>query len=132
MTHPHQTNLTHAQEMHVESHAPYIRVWAALAVFTVVEYFLAMWLKDSFYTLVVTLMTCAVIKAALVGWYFMHLKFEGKWVYAMLIPACFLVMVFIFGLMPDIANQPQDSDLTGGLDESVMAPVSTSWASNHC
>jgi cytochrome c oxidase subunit 4 len=128
----HQTNLTHAQEMHVESHAPYIRVWAALAVFTVIEYFLALWLKDSFYTLIVTLMTCALIKAGLVGWYFMHLKFEGKWVYAMLIPAGILVMVFIFGLIPDIANQPQDSDLTGGLDESVMAPVSPSWASNNC
>ena len=28
----------------------------------------------------------------MVGWYFMHLKFEGKWVYAMLIPAGILAM----------------------------------------
>jgi cytochrome c oxidase subunit 4 len=115
-------NLTHDQEMHVESHAPYIKVWAALAVFTVIEYIFALVLKDSFFALVSTLMTCAVIKAALVGWYFMHLKFEGKWVYVMLIPAGILAMVLIFGLVPDIAMQPQDSDLTGGEDTSVMAP----------
>jgi cytochrome c oxidase subunit IV len=118
-----EKNLTHDQEMHIESHAPYIKVWAALAVFTVIEYLFAMWLKDTFFALVATLMTCAVIKAALVGWYFMHLKFEGKWVYVMLIPAGILAMVLIFGLIPDIAMQPQDSDLTGGEDISVMAPA---------
>ncbi len=39
-------------------------------------------LKDFFLILLVGLLLLAGIKAGLVGWYFMHLKFEGKWVYA--------------------------------------------------
>ena len=83
-------------------------------MFTVVEYIFALIFKDLFLTLIATLMTCAIIKAALVGWYFMHLKFEGKWVYFMLVPAGFLAAVIVFALIPDIAMQPQDSDLSGG------------------
>jgi cytochrome c oxidase subunit 4 len=98
-------NLTHDQEMQVESHAPYLKVWAALLVFTVIEYFWAYHFKDAFLSLVLGLMFWAVIKASLVGWYFMHLKFEGRWVYYMLIPACILAAVFVIGLIPDIARK---------------------------
>ena len=72
--------------------------------------------------LVLGLMTLAVIKAGLVGLYFMHLKYEGRWVYYMLIPAAFLASVFIFALWPDIGLQPgSDEELD---DESpVMAPA---------
>ena len=45
----------------------------------------------------------AIIKASLVGWYFMHLKFEGKWVYSMLVPAGILAAVFIFA--PDARHR---------------------------
>ena len=41
------TNLTHDQELHVESHAPYLKVFFALLVFTVIEYFYAQIFKDS-------------------------------------------------------------------------------------
>ena len=50
----------------------------------------------------------AVIKASLVGWYFMHLKFEGKWVYFMLVPAGILAMILIFALIPDIGDAAGD------------------------
>jgi cytochrome c oxidase subunit 4 len=114
-----ETNLTHDQEMHVESHAPYIKVWFALAVLTLIEYLYAKGLKDAFTVLVLGLMFWAVIKASLVGWYFMHLKFEGKWVYYMLIPAGILAAVFIFALMPDIGSQKEDVEEAG--NESVAA-----------
>ena len=115
-----QTNLTHDQEMHVESHAPYIKVFLWLAVFTAIEYFYARIFKDSFGTLVLGLMFLAVIKASMVGWFFMHLKFEGRWVYYMLVPAAFLAAVFIFALTPDIAMQPTSDD-TPSEDESTAA-----------
>ncbi len=116
------TNLTHDQEMHVESHAPYIKVFLVLLVFTVIEYFYAMIFKDAFTVLVLGLMTCAIIKAGLVGWYFMHLKFEGLWVYYMLVPAAILACVLIFGLIPDIANPPgEDED---NPDEEATAAIS--------
>ena len=43
--------------------------------------------EHGFALLVLGLMSLAGIKAALVGLYFMHLKFEGRWIYFMLVPA---------------------------------------------
>src|SRR3954469_24303192 len=103
-----ETNLTHDQEMAVESHnAQYIKVFWVLAVFTACEYFYAkIFANHSFLVLVLGLMAMAIFKATLVGLYFMHLKFEGKWVYAMLIPAGILAMVLTCALAPDVAMQP--------------------------
>ena len=120
-----ETNLTHDQEMHAESHAPYLKVFFALAIFTAIEYFYARIFKDTFTTLVLGLMFWAVIKASMVGWYFMHLKFEGRWVYYMLVPAGILAMVFIFTLTPDIGMTPGE-DVGGGEDDpsaAIFAPL---------
>ena len=114
------TNLTHDQEMHVESHAPYIKVFLWLAVFTAAEYFYARFQKDSFAPLVMGLMLFAVIKASMVGWYFMHLKFEGRWVYYMLVPAGILAAVLVLALTPDIAMQPTEDEGTSE-DEATTA-----------
>jgi cytochrome c oxidase subunit IV len=100
-----ETNLTHDQEMHVESHAPYLKVFFALLIFTIMEYFYAM-LPISFPALVVGLLAMAITKATLVGWYFMHLKFEGRWVYFMIVPAGVLATIFVLALYPDIGMQP--------------------------
>ena len=118
-----ETNLTHDQEMHVESHAPYLKVFFALAIFTAIEYFYARAFKDSFTPLVLGLMLWAVIKASMVGWYFMHLKFEGRWVYYMLVPAGFLAMVFIFALSPDIAMSPADDGGEDDANAAIFAPL---------
>ena len=101
-----KSSMTREQELHVESHAPYLKVWAGLLVFTLIEYFWAHIFKDSFSVLVVGLMFWAVIKASLVGWYFMHLKFEGTWVYYMLVPASILAVILTTALIPDIALAP--------------------------
>jgi cytochrome c oxidase subunit 4 len=118
-----ETNLTHDQEMHVESHAPYIKVWAALAVLTLIEYLYAKGLKDAFAVLVIGLMFWAVIKASLVGWYFMHLKFEGKWVYGMLVPAGLLALVFVFALIPDIVLHEPEVPEAEEEEAAVLAPL---------
>ena len=88
-----------------ESHVRiYLRVFFALLVLTVLEYFYAkIFAESGFAMLVLGLMALAGIKATLVGMFFMHLKFEGRWKYLLLIPTTFLVMVFIFALFPDIA-----------------------------
>jgi cytochrome c oxidase subunit 4 len=103
-----KSSMTRGEELHVESHAPYLKVFAALAVFTAIEYFWAHIFKDAFSTLVLGLLFWAVIKASMVGWYFMHLKFEGKWVYGFLLPAAFLACVVIFALIPDIAMRMEE------------------------
>jgi cytochrome c oxidase subunit 4 len=119
-----ETHLTHEQEMAVESHAPtYLKVWAALAVFTAIEYFWAHVFKDTFATLILGLLFWAVIKASLVGWYFMHLKFEGNWVYGMLVPAAILATVFIVALIPDIGLQAIADESPAEEEFSMSAPL---------
>jgi cytochrome c oxidase subunit 4 len=101
-----KSSMTRSQELHVEAHAPYLKVWMFLLVFTVVEYFWARIFKDTFSILLFGLMFWAIIKASMVGWFFMHLKFEGNWVYAMLIPAGCLAVILTCALIPDLAMQP--------------------------
>ena len=103
-------NLTPAQELHVESHAPYLKVFFGLLVFTILEYCYASTGMIAFLPLLVGLMVMAIIKAAMVGWYFMHLKFEGRWVYYMLIPAGILAVILTVALMPDVAMQPETEE----------------------
>lgn len=116
-------NLTHDQEMEVESHAPYLKVFGALAVFTAIEYFYAYFFKDAFTGLVLGLMFWALLKAGLVGWYFMHLKFEGNWVYSMLVPAGILAAILILALIPDIARQPETGEETPEDETAATAPL---------
>jgi cytochrome c oxidase subunit 4 len=114
-------NVTLDQELEVESHAPYLKVWFALLVFTLIEYEYAHIFRSAFLVLVLGLMFWAVIKASLVGWYFMHLKFEGLWVYYMLIPAGILAAVFIFALYPDMAMHPVTEE--NPPEDEVSAPL---------
>ena len=79
---PHALIREEIKERHIESHAPYLKVFFGLAVLTLIEYFYARIFKDYFTLLILGLLALAIIKAAMVGWFFMHLKFEGKWIYS--------------------------------------------------
>ena len=121
-----ETHLTASEEMEVEAHAPYIKVFFTLAVLTLVEYFYAMIFTNSFTTLVLGLMFLAVIKAGLVGWFFMHLKYEGNWVFGMLVPAGILACVLVFLLIPDIAmhaSEESAADDEGISSITISAPA---------
>ena len=120
MAEPH---LTADEEMEIESHTPYIKVWVALLVLTILEYFYALFLQGAFFELVVGLMFLAGVKASLVGWYFMHLKFEGKWVYGFLVPAGILACVVICALIPDIAMRIEDESPIIIEDPTASAPA---------
>jgi cytochrome c oxidase subunit 4 len=102
------------EEHAAEAHAPYIKVWAALAVLTLIEYVYAFAFKELFLILILGLLFWAVIKAGLVGWFFMHLKFEGKWVYILIVPAFVLATILVLALMPDMAMQPETEENPGG------------------
>jgi len=99
-----------AEELEAESHAPYMRIWFILAVLTGVEWFYAYLFKDLFGLLVLGLVTLALVKACMVGWYFMHLKFEKKWVYILIVPACVMAVFLTLMLMPDMAMKPTDEE----------------------
>jgi cytochrome c oxidase subunit IV len=44
----------------------------------------------------------AIVKAALVGWIFMHLKFDWRKLYFLIVPAFILGAMMMIVLMPDI------------------------------
>lgn len=96
-------SLSYDQHQQVESHVPvYLKVFLALLIFTVLEYGYAMLVQDRFLTLVLGLAALAVGKASLVAIYFMHLKFEGRWVYALLIPTAFLATALLLAIYVDM------------------------------
>jgi len=111
-----------AEELFVESHAHYVIVWSILAVLTGVEYLYALILKDHFLLLVVGLVSLALVKAGMVGWYFMHLKFERRWVYILIIPACVMAVFLTLMLYPDMAMKPGVEE-NAGEDDAWLAPA---------
>jgi cytochrome c oxidase subunit 4 len=114
------TQTAEAMEEHAaEFHAPYLKVWAALAFLTAVEYIYAFQFKDVFVILLIGLLVWAVIKAGLVGWFFMHLKFEGPWVYILIIPAAVLATILVVALVPDVVYKPATEE--NPEEESVRA-----------
>ena len=113
-------NLTYDQQQHVESHAPYMRIFYALLVLTVLEYLYAKAMAGGYASLILGLLALAFVKAALVGLYFMHVKFEGKWVYGVIVPASILATIMILALMPDIGMQPVGSPED---EEAATAPL---------
>ena len=132
-----ETNLTRDQELAIESHtAQYKRIFLVLLLLTIAEYFYAkIFAHHTLLVLVLGLMSMAIIKATLVGLYFMHLKFEGKWVYGMLVPAGILALILTFALFPDVVMQPiteENPDLEGikhtpvqpGAPASIVRPLS--------
>ena len=63
-----------------------------------------------------------MIKAGLVGWYFMHLKFEGNWVYILIVPAFVLATILVLALMPDMAMKPETEE-NPGEESSFVVPA---------
>jgi cytochrome c oxidase subunit 4 len=109
----------HPAAAHEHPHVNYMKIFWTLLVLTVAEYFYAMLTQDSFVLLVLGLMTLALVKASLVGLYFMHVKFEGKWVYALIVPACVLAVLLVMALTPDIARDRSQDDLVVPDDDSA-------------
>jgi cytochrome c oxidase subunit 4 len=103
-----ETYATHEQQERAESDAPYIKVWGALLVLTVAEYLWARFLAGSAGVLIGGLLAMAAVKAILVAMYFMHVKFEGRWIYALIAPVVFMATVVVLGLVPDMVFPPRD------------------------
>jgi cytochrome c oxidase subunit 4 len=102
--------LSYDEHQDVESHTDtYFRVFVALFVFTILEYVYAMLTQSHFLALVLGLVALAVTKATLVAMFFMHLKFEGRWVYLLLAPVGVLATALVLALVPDIGLPPRDA-----------------------
>ena len=99
------TDTNHAEGHHGPNVQAYLVIFGALSIFTVLSFaFNGAARSDmiSHTTSFVLILGVAVIKATLVGMYFMHLKFDWGRVFFMIIPAFILATVLVIVLLPDI------------------------------
>jgi cytochrome c oxidase subunit IV len=84
----------------------YVAIFGLLVLLTVVTVVVAFIHLNSELQKVLVALTIASIKAAFVALYFMHLKFEGKLIYLILVVPVFLCIVLVISLIPDIVHAP--------------------------
>jgi cytochrome c oxidase subunit 4 len=114
------TTVIVAEQQHTSHVKAYLRVFVALLLLTLAEYVYAKVLAGSSpVVLIGGLMLLAVAKAGLVGLFFMHLLFEGRWKYLVLIPTTFLAVVTVAALVPDIGFR-QDPAADAALEPEAI------------
>ena len=80
----------------------YLAIFILLVALTVVTVVVAFVHIESEFTKVLVALTIATIKAAFVALFFMHLKFEGKLIYLIMLVPLILCVILIAALIPDI------------------------------
>jgi len=92
-----------------EHHGPgvkaYLVIFAALALFTLVSFAVNYYAREgkiTHYQSFVIILGVAVVKACLVGAYFMHLIVDWRRLYYLIIPAFILGTMMMIVLLPDI------------------------------
>ena len=87
-------------------HVNYFAVFVTLVVLTIVTVAATFIHTENELVKVLIALLIASIKATAVAMYFMHLKFEGKLIYLiMIVPLCLCVLL-IFALIPDVMHGP--------------------------
>jgi cytochrome c oxidase subunit 4 len=108
-THPspaaHQPDEPHGHTVPEPHHkVNYVAIFVLLVALTIVTVVVAFVHIRSETTKVLVALTIATIKAAFVALFFMHLKFEGKLIYLILLVPVFLSIVLVVALIPDIVH----------------------------
>jgi cytochrome c oxidase subunit IV len=101
-----------ADTQHAEAHAGhgptvklYLLIGLALSIFTAISFLVNGFVKAGSISVqagFVIILAVAIIKATLVGAIFMHLKWDYKYTYFMLIPAFILATMMMIVLLPDM------------------------------
>ena len=83
-------------------HVNYYYIFFALVILTIVTVLVAFHRFQSEVVNLLLALLVASIKATLVAMFFMHLKFEGKLIYLILIVPLLLCILLVVALIPDI------------------------------
>jgi cytochrome c oxidase subunit 4 len=87
-------------------HVNYYAVFGTLVVLTIVTVAVAfLGIKNELAKVLLALLI-ASIKASAVILYFMHMKFEGKLIYLILIAPLSFCILLVFALLPDVTFSP--------------------------
>lgn len=81
---------------------PYYTIFLVLVGLTVVTVGIAFVRFPNELINVLLALLVASIKGACVAFFFMHLKFEGKLIYLMLLVPICLMLILVFALIPDV------------------------------
>ena len=100
----------------------YVAIFALLVALTVVTVIVAFVHIQSEIVKVLIALTIASIKASFVALYFMHLKFEGKLIYLILLLPVFLCIVLVIALIPDVVHAHLFVDFTGRGGAGALGP----------
>src|SRR5437868_1865106 len=87
----------------------YIAVFLTLVVLTILTVAVAFMNLEKEWQKVLLALTIASIKASCVAFFFMHLKFEGKLIYLILIVPLMLCVLLTVALIPDVLLNHADS-----------------------
>src|SRR4051794_37489650 len=88
---------------------PYFTIFIVLVALTVVTVGIAFVRFPNELINVALALLVATVKGCCVALFFMHLKFEGKLIYLMLIVPVCLMLILVFALIPDIVMTDPDS-----------------------
>ncbi|MBI2689643.1 MAG: cytochrome C oxidase subunit IV family protein [Acidobacteria bacterium] len=78
----------------------YVKVWIGLVALTLVEAGLA-WIRTAPTLMLALLLVLSLIKAALIAWWFMHLRTHRPKPLTVLIPMLFVFVGLLLSLLPD-------------------------------
>ena len=98
----------------------YMGVFYLLGVLTVVEIGV-IYLPIAKLIIAFLLVSMAVVKAALVGMYFMHLKFEKRTLGLIAMTPMVICTLLIFALLPDLTGTPHQSSAQATEEQSVSS-----------
>ena len=103
--HVHESEEPHGHTAPMPHHkVNYLAIFGMLVVLTIVTVVVAFVHIERELIKVLVALTIASVKAAFVALYFMHLKFEGKLIYLILLLPVFLCLVLVISLIPDIVH----------------------------
>ncbi len=92
-----------AEEQHGGGYKSYVVTWVWLLVITVLEVGIVL-VRVPKVLLAISLVTLALMKAALIMAYFMHLKYERLSLVYLVVAPLFLGIILFFALAPDAVN----------------------------
>lgn len=118
-----------------EHHAPHVNsfmIFLALCVCTAISVVFDV-VPMNRQIVAVLVLAVAVAKAQFVMRYFMHLKFEGRWKYVLLLPTAILACGLPLALAPDIAMHyySKDPETSLTLDDAGHGAAAHGEAEHH-
>lgn len=116
--------MPHSNEEAAHAHPRYVLIYGTLMVLLLVSIFGPMLGGKA--VILITAFGVAVVKALMVCAYFMHLKFERKYVWWILLMCVLFLGVLFFGLAPDVMKKEGVNWKNPGLGR----PASTAGAAH--